>query len=176
MKGNLNIEVHSAEIIVDSETFTKMDTWVQIEATGQQMKRTKTIQSGGKTPQYNEKFSFPINDLKAALTMQFKIMLMKEDIKNHDELSSTTLNYPILFCLGEGLKKAPHYIYDKNGVSLAKIWLTITYQATEKLKEIIKPAEEVKQPVIKEEPGKQQVASGLNLNNKLKQAIQMKID
>jgi hypothetical protein len=28
LKGNLNIEVHSAEIIVDSDTFTKMDPWV----------------------------------------------------------------------------------------------------------------------------------------------------
>jgi hypothetical protein len=108
------------------------------------MKRTKTIQSGGKTPQFNEKFSFPINDLKTALAMQFKIILMEEDIKYHDELGSTTLSYPILFCFGEGLKKAPHYVYDKNGVSSAKIWLTVNFQATEKPKEIIKPPEEAK--------------------------------
>jgi hypothetical protein len=51
--------------------------------------------------------------------------------------------------LGEGLKKAPHYVYDKNGLSSAKIWLTATYQATEKPVVIPKKPEESKQPVIK---------------------------
>lgn len=59
--------------------------------------------------------------------MQFKVILMEEDIKYHDELGSTILTYPILFCLGEGLKKAPHYVYDKKGMSSAKIWLTVSY-------------------------------------------------
>lgn len=85
--------------------------------------------------------------------MQFKIILMVEDIKHHDELGTTTLSYPLIFCLGEGLKKAPHYIYDKKGMSSAKIWLTVTYEATEK-PIVIKKPEETKQPpqVPKEDP------------------------
>jgi hypothetical protein len=46
------------------------------------------------------------------------------------------------------LKKAAHYVYDKNGLSSAKIWLTATYQATEK-PVVPKKPEEIKQPVIK---------------------------
>ena len=85
--------------------------------------------------------------------MKFKVILMEEDIKNHDELGSSTLSFPQLFCLGEGLKKAPHYIFDKNGLSSAKIWLTITFEATEK-PVVPKKTEEVKQAVTKQDPAK----------------------
>jgi hypothetical protein len=46
------------------------------------------------------------------------------------------------------LKKAAHYLYDKNGLSMAKIWLTATYEPTEK-PVVPKKPEETKQPVIK---------------------------
>ena len=56
--GSYNISPTSAELIVDSEVFTKMDPFITIDFKGAAQAKTKTAQSAGKAPKWTDKLTF----------------------------------------------------------------------------------------------------------------------
>ena len=55
--GNLNINVHSAVKLLDTETFSKIDPFCEVEYQGKKVK-TKFLPNAGQNPVWNESFDF----------------------------------------------------------------------------------------------------------------------
>ena len=56
--GSYNIFPISADLIVESDVFTKMDPFVTIDFKGAEQAKTKTAQGAGKAPKWTEKLTF----------------------------------------------------------------------------------------------------------------------
>jgi len=56
--GSYNIFPTSADLIVDSDVFTKMDPFITIDFKGAAQAKTLTAQSADKTPKWTDKLTF----------------------------------------------------------------------------------------------------------------------
>jgi Ca2+-dependent lipid-binding protein len=56
--GTLTIHPASAELIVDSELFSKMDPYIAVDFKGAAQAKTSTAQSAGKSPTWTDKLTF----------------------------------------------------------------------------------------------------------------------
>ena len=56
--GSYNIFPTSADLIVDSDVFTKMDPFITIDFKGAAQAKTLTAQGAGKTPKWTDKLTF----------------------------------------------------------------------------------------------------------------------
>jgi Ca2+-dependent lipid-binding protein len=135
----------SAAITIDTEVFTKMDPYVQLTLSGQAMEKTKTHQSAGKTPVWNETKRFPVGSVQD-LGKALKVQIMEEDIRYHDEVGVETLSLGLLYNWGQGIKEDFHVFSAKTGFSTGMLKLHTTWEAAP-VKPVAVP-EEKKAPTV----------------------------
>ena len=66
----------------DTDWFTKMDPWAQLETRTQKV-RTRTMQGAGKTPKWNQAFDLDVKDANDNVTLT----IWDEDSASHDKVS-----------------------------------------------------------------------------------------
>ena len=86
-----------AKLTRDTETFSKMDPYCKL-STGEQKFRTETKDGAGKTPVFEETFTFELNDLAADM----KVEVHEADPINDDEVGQVDILLQEL-CLDGGI-------------------------------------------------------------------------
>ena len=104
--GLLALTVVAARLTRDTDTFGKMDPYVVIEYRGTKYK-TRTHQSGGKNPFWNQEFQLSVGAIGDDLT----IKVMDEDVSSDDFIGMTIMKVSSLVI--------------NNGVNE---WFNITYK------------------------------------------------
>lgn len=61
--GPLKITIKGANLTRDTEMVGKMDPYLELTIGGNQVHKTKTLDGAGKTPEWNEEFTFEVKDL-----------------------------------------------------------------------------------------------------------------
>ena len=77
--GKLKLYVIEAKLTRDTEWFSKMDPWTQIE-TRQQKVRTRTLQGAGKTPKWDQAFDIDVRYIGDDMT----VTVYDEDVTTSD--------------------------------------------------------------------------------------------
>ena len=77
--GKLRLSVIEAKLTRDTEWFSKMDPWTQIE-TRQQKVRTRTLQGAGKTPKWDQVFDIDVKYVGDDMT----VTVYDEDVTTSD--------------------------------------------------------------------------------------------
>ena len=95
MSGTLVVTCKHARLFRDTEFIGKMDPYVIVEL-GAIKKKTKTHNSGGKKPQWDETFKF---QRKAETEITFTVM--DEDVTSDDHVGSGTLFLDDIFKKGK---------------------------------------------------------------------------
>ena len=95
LSGRLALTVVEAKLLRDCETFGSMDPFVEIKLRDMTVK-TETHKSGGKTPKWNQEFSFDVQD--GSEEMKFTVFDY-EKMKSHDVVCEGTIKMSQL-CLG----------------------------------------------------------------------------
>ena len=95
--GSLALTVIEARLTRDTETFGKMDPYVKI-VTRQQQFRTKTKDSAGKTPVWNETFNIDVKYVGDDITLQ----VYDADVGADDIIGEVTFKLSAL-CIGNGM-------------------------------------------------------------------------
>mmetsp|Transcript_37276 Transcript_37276/g.49033 ORF Transcript_37276/g.49033 Transcript_37276/m.49033 type:complete len:131 (-) Transcript_37276:581-973(-) len=95
--GKLSMTVIEAKLTRDTDFWTKMDPWVQIEMRNFKA-RTKTKQSAGKTPKWDETFNIDVKYIGDDM----KLTVMDEDVVSHDKVAETTIKVSSL-CMNGGI-------------------------------------------------------------------------
>jgi C2 domain len=76
------------------------------------LQKTKTKQSAGLTPEWNENFKYTINSIED-FKQSFVLTLKEEDLYEHDTMGDITLPLGLLYI---GLKDQAIKIYDKTSL------------------------------------------------------------
>ena len=77
----------------DTDFFTKMDPWAQLQTRTQKV-RTRTMQGAGKVPKWNQAFDLDVKDANDDITLT----VWDEDNCSHDKVSDSWLSVPIPLC------------------------------------------------------------------------------
>eukprot|EP00347_Sterkiella_histriomuscorum_P008348 403345445 len=96
--GSLTIKVVEGKLTRDTETFGKMDPFVQIEYNGNKYK-TRVHQGGGKTPSWNHEIQLHVGGLNDDLTLK----VMDEDVTKDDFIGMTLIKMSSL-CINNGVR------------------------------------------------------------------------
>ena len=83
--GILRLTVVEAKLTRDTEWFSKMDPWTQIE-TRQQKLRTRTLQGAGKTPKWDQVFDIDVKYIGDDMI----VTVFDEDVVTSDLVSRST--------------------------------------------------------------------------------------
>lgn len=97
--GKLSLTIQEAKLTRDTDFWTKMDPWVQIHCRDFKA-RTKTHQSGGKTPKWNETFNIDVKYIGDDL----RLTIMDEDVVSHDFVAETNIKVSSL-CMNGGIEE-----------------------------------------------------------------------
>ena len=84
--GTLKIEVIEARLTRDTEFFSKMDPYCEIQSRMQKF-RTRTLQGAGKTPKWNQSFDFDVKYIGDDI----HIKVLDEDVSASDVVSTFSL-------------------------------------------------------------------------------------
>ena len=111
--------VIEARLTRDTETFGKMDPYVKIQ-TRQQQLRTKTKNSAGKTPVWNETFNIDVKYVGDDMTL----IVYDEDPGADDKVGEATFKLSAL-CVGNGIDEwfqIAHKGKSAGQVHLKSVW------------------------------------------------------
>ena len=92
--GTLHVKAVGANLLVDTDLFTKMDQFLRLEMPGVPKQSTKTHENSGKVPVWNETFKFDIKSDMAEQTLTFT--LVEEGIDLHDDIGTESLKVALL--------------------------------------------------------------------------------
>ena len=95
--GKLSLTIIEGKFTRDTDFWTKMDPWVQIQLRDYKA-RTATKQNAGKTPKWNETFNIDVKYIGDDMTLT----VMDEDVVGNDLVASTTIKVSSL-CMNGGI-------------------------------------------------------------------------
>lgn len=127
--------------------------------------KTKTHQSGSKTPIWNEKFTIPINFISISPTLQFKVL--DEDVSEHDIIGESAPVSISEWCVGgNGTVKVGTYklIFNQKDVDTINLEYKFTPEIKGKPDEAVKPP--VEQPKVTLPPLAEPIKGSLELTVK----------
>ena len=111
--------VIEAKLTRDTETFSKMDPYCKI-STGAQNFRTETKDGAGKTPVWDETFTFEVENMED----EMKVIVCEADIVNDDEIGQFDIKLQEL-CVDAGVDE--WYTILWKGKSAGKVHLKTTW-------------------------------------------------
>ncbi len=80
--GTLGVNIIEGNFTRDTDTFTKMDPWTQLQ-TRTQTVRTRTMQAAGKQPVWEQAFDLDVKDTNDDITLS----VFDEDLFSNDLVS-----------------------------------------------------------------------------------------
>lgn len=86
--GTLKVQFVEARLTRDTEMFSKMDPWAQIQSRTQKV-RTRTLDGAGKTPKWNQAFDIQVKSLND----DFTLTVFDEDNITSDTVSESIPNF-----------------------------------------------------------------------------------